>query len=97
MKGYIVTIDREVKDAQGLAALSNRLRGMLEDAGGEFLVRGGNIHPMDDGSTPPARIMVAQFESLEAVQQLFAMSEFVALREERHQFATSTTFIVEGV
>lgn len=96
-KGFCVVIDSVVDDRPALEGLSDRLRDVQENNGGTFLVRGGPIIPMNEDSIHPARITIAQFDSVADARALFTMPEIVALREERHQFATSSMFVVEGL
>ncbi|MXZ90403.1 MAG: DUF1330 domain-containing protein [Chloroflexi bacterium] len=96
-KAYIVRIAEEVIDDEGMEAMYDQVQDILDRAGGKVLVRGGAIHSMNDGSTPPPRIMVAEFDSVAAARSLFDDPEYDRLANLRQQLITASVFIVEGV
>lgn len=91
----MVVIDSEITDPDGLANISGRLAEAVESHGGRFLIRGGAIE-VQGGDLAPARMAVAEFESIEQVRGLFALKAFTELREMRSKFAKANAFIVEG-
>lgn len=96
MKGYVVVIDSEITDAEGLAGIASQLGEALVANGGRFLIRGGEISAYG-GDLAPARVMVAEFDSVEQAKALMELQSFVELREQRSQFAKANAFVVEGV
>lgn len=62
---------------------------------GKHLVRGGAIE-VRGGDLAPARMAVAEFESMEQARALFALESFAEMRAQRSQFASANAFIVEG-
>ncbi|MXZ92700.1 MAG: DUF1330 domain-containing protein [Chloroflexi bacterium] len=97
MKGYVVIIDTEINDPEGLAAMSERVRQVVTRDHGEVLVRGGAITPKHGNAAPPVRMTVVEFNSVEDAEALFEDAGVRELQEERHRYATSTAFIIEGV
>ena len=97
MKGYVVILDTEINDPEGLAAMSERVRQVVTRDHGEVLVRGGTITRKHGDADPPARLTVVEFNSTEDAEALFEDAAVVELQEERHRYATSTVFIVQGV
>ncbi len=95
MSAYIVTIDSEVIDADGLAGIAGRLGAEVEAHGGKYLVRSGDIEAVS-GELPVARITIQEYESMEQVRALFASETFTELRELRGTFVKANVFIVEG-
>ena len=95
-KGYYVVLDWEVGDRPSLEDLSGRLLKVQESNGGFDLVRGGTIHSINDGFPVPERITIVQFPSLADARILMGVPEFVSLRQERHQYADTHAFVVEG-
>ncbi|MXZ90398.1 MAG: DUF1330 domain-containing protein [Chloroflexi bacterium] len=96
-KGYLLAIDAEIRDPEGLAALNERIQTMLRRDRGDILVRGGAIYPMHDGSVPPARITFLEFDSVDEALELFNDPELAEIREERRRYSTPSVFVVEGV
>ena len=97
MKGYVVILDTEINDPEGLAAMSERVRQAVTRDHGEVLIRGGAITPKHGSADPPARLTVVEFNSIEDAEALFEDAVVRELQEERHRYATSTAFIIEGV
>lgn len=96
MTAYMVVIDTEVTDPEGLASLSDRLVETVEAQGGKYLIRGGAIEAKG-GAINPVRMAVAEFDSIDQINALFNMEAFMELRELRGKFAEANAFIVEGV
>ena len=67
----------------------------IQPFGGHYIVLGGKIAP-GEGS-PPRRITIIAFDSMEKAQQWFNSSAAVAARTEAQKFATIRSYFVEGV
>jgi len=92
---FWVTETLEVSDQ---AAFLNVIKGVpatLQRFGGQYIALGGKIAP-GEGS-PPRRITIVAFESLEKAQQWFNSSEAAAARAEAQKFAKIRSYFVEGV
>jgi uncharacterized protein (DUF1330 family) len=92
---YWVTETLEVSDQ---AALLNAIKGVpptIQPFGGHYIVLGGKIAP-GEGS-PPRRITIIAFDSLEKAQQWFDSPAVTAARTEAQKFAKIRSYIVEGV
>ncbi|MCY4485449.1 MAG: DUF1330 domain-containing protein [Spirochaetaceae bacterium] len=96
MKAYIVTIDSEVTDREGMAGLASQLLQEVEAHGGRYLVRGGPIS-VYGGDLAPARAAISEFDSLEQAKALLESERFTELRKQRGKFVQANTFVVEGV
>ena len=96
MKAYIVTIDSEVTDPDGMAGLASQLLAEVEAHGGRYLVRGGAIS-VYGGDLAPARAAISEFDSPEQARALLESERFTALRKQRGKFVQANTFLVEGV
>ena len=92
----MVVIDSEIQDPEGLASISARLSEAVEAHGGRYLIRGGAIE-VSGGDLVPARMAVAEFESIEQVRALFDLDSFAELRALRSNYAKANAFIVQGV
>jgi uncharacterized protein (DUF1330 family) len=96
MSAYIVTIDSEIIDREGLAGVGRQLAAITEAHGGKYLVRGGAVD-VRGGALHPVQMTVIEFESIEQARALFELESFAALRARRSQFAHANAFIVPGV
>jgi uncharacterized protein (DUF1330 family) len=65
--------------------------------GGRQLVRGGRVIAIEGEPTPPPRIAIVAFESVEAAQRWALSPGHVEAMRLYHQAADGRTFIVEGV
>ena len=65
--------------------------------GGRQLVRGGRVIAIEGEPTPPPRIAIVAFESVEAAQRWALSRGHVEAMKLYHQAADGRTFIVEGV
>ena len=96
MKAYIVTIDSEVTDPEGMAGVASQLWEEAEAHGGRYLVRGGAIS-VHGGDLAPARETILEFDSPEQAKVLLDSQRITELRKRRGQFVKANTFMVEGV
>ena len=96
MKAYIVTIDSEVSDPEGMSGLASQLLQEVEAHGGRYLVRGGAIS-VYGGDLAPARAAISEFDSPEQARALLESERLSELRNQRGQFVRANTFLVEGV
>ena len=95
MAAYVVTIDTQVWDLEGLAGLADSLVEAVGAYGGRYIIRTGAIEPKG-GSFTPARMAVAEFESIDQIRELFSDAKFLELRKRRSSFAHANVFVVEG-
>ena len=92
---FWVTETLEVSDQ---AAFLNVIKGVpatLQAFGGQYIVLGGKIAP-GEGS-PPRRITIVGFDSLEKAKQWFDSPAATAARTEAQKFAKIRSYFVEGV
>jgi uncharacterized protein (DUF1330 family) len=68
----------------------------LEQYGGKFLVRGG-AHETLEGGWQPKRLVVIEFESVEAARRWYDSEEYRDLKARRKRATTSEVLRVEGV
>ena len=94
MAVYIVA-DIEVKDWEAYEKYRALVSATIEQYGGKYLVRGGDITP-GEGGWAPERVVILEFPSREAAQRWAASPEYAPVAEIRHRAADSRSFIVEG-
>ncbi|MGA8614021.1 MAG: DUF1330 domain-containing protein [Xanthobacteraceae bacterium] len=68
----------------------------LQDAGGKFVVRGGNI-VVTQGAAPAARIVVLQFPSIDRAQGWWNSQGQKEAQVIGDKYATFRSYIVEGL
>ena len=92
---YWVTETLEVSDQAALLSAIKAVPPTIQPFGGHYIVLGGKIAP-GEGS-PPRRITIIAFDSMEKAQQWFDSPAAVAARTEAQKFAKIRSYIVEGV
>jgi uncharacterized protein (DUF1330 family) len=68
----------------------------LEQYGGRFLVRGGTVETLE-GSPQPKRLVVLEFESVEAAKRWYDSDEYRDLKALRQRAAGGDLILVRGV
>jgi uncharacterized protein (DUF1330 family) len=86
----ITVIDQDVYEE-----FVERVPAVVEQYGGRYLVRGGEVAVLT-GDWQPERIVVVEFDSNDQVQELFASPEFLELAPLREQSTNSRAILVEG-
>lgn len=92
---FWVTETLEVSDQAAFLDVIKSVPATLQRFGGQYIVLGGRIAP-GEGS-PPRRITIVTFDSLEKAQQWFDSPEATAARAEAQKFARIRSYFVEGV
>lgn len=64
--------------------------------GGRYLVRGGKTELLE-GTQPPARVVIVEFDSVHQLKAFWDSPEYTPLRRLRESSATSRIFAVEGL
>lgn len=93
-KGYIVATLR-VEDPHGYEAYRSQVRDMIERHGGNILVRGGQVE-VREGTLERGRVIVIEFESLDAARAFYESDEYQAIVPLRTRHADGVLFLVEG-
>ena len=94
VKGYVV-IDTEPIDPEANSEYVEKVLPVIAAHGGRFLVRTGDVTVVH-GDWAPKRLVILEFESLEAARGFVGSAEFSALDDLRDRAAKSRTVIVEG-
>jgi uncharacterized protein (DUF1330 family) len=94
MAAYFIA-QLEVTDRETFAAYRARVSETIAKHGGRYLVRGGAITPLEE--TPPKpRIVVLEFDSVEAVKRWYESEDYAPLADMRRSATNGPVFIVEG-
>ena len=95
MKGYVVA-NVDVQDMTAYEAYRSRTQQIIEQYGGRFLVRGGDVEVIE-GDPGISRLVILEFPSVEAARRFYNSPEYQAILPHRLDNARSTLFIVNGV
>ena len=95
MKAYLVA-HIEVQDPQGFEAYRERVPAVIAQYGGRYLVRGGTAHPMEGDWRVP-RLVIIEFDSLEAARSFYDSPEYQEILPLRLQASRGDMAFVEGV
>lgn len=95
MKGYVI-VDTEVMDQEAYQEFLARIPGIVEAQGGRFIVRTSDAEPVE-GGWEPKRLVVMEFDSLEAARSFVNSDAYTSHDELRHRAARARIVLVEGV
>ena len=95
MAAYVV-VQVDVKDPGRYEGYKKMVPPSLEKFGGRFVVRGGQVHPME-GTWNPKRFVLVEFPSVAQAKAWWASPEYAAAKALRQATAESQLIIVEGV
>ncbi len=91
-----VVLEFDVKDPDQFKEYAGRSPATVEQHGGRFLVRPGEIVSLK-GDAPGGPFVVLAFDSVEAAQAWASSPEYSAIVPMRDEAADVRAFIVEGV
>jgi uncharacterized protein (DUF1330 family) len=94
MPVYLI-IDVTVVDQDVYEEYVARVPAVVEQYGGRYLVRGGEVAVLT-GDWQPQRIVVVEFDSSDQVQEFYASPEYQTLAPLREQSTNSRAILVEG-
>lgn len=92
----LIIVDIEVLDAERYEEYKRLASISIAAHGGRYLVRGGKSEVLD-GEWSPKRLVVLQFDSVEAAKTWRNSPEYAAAKKVRVECARSNMVVVEGV
>lgn len=95
MTAYVI-YQADVLDADLYAKYREKSPLTLADAGGKFIVRGGEIEVLE-GSPPQGRTVVIEFESMNAARNWYYGKGYTETRRLRAGAAIANAYIIDGV
>lgn len=95
-KGYIVA---EVKahDADAMARYRLFSQAAVEQYGGRFIVRGGAAEILEGKWSPPQRMVIVEFDSVDQAKHFYDSPEYLAARKVREDAAEMNMLVISGV
>lgn len=94
MSAYIV-VQVDIKDPERYDQYRKMVPSTLEQYGGRFLVRGGQVETLE-GSWHPSRFVVIEFDSAEQAKAWWSSAEYKPAKELRQQTSHTEMILVEG-
>ncbi|MGI9506746.1 MAG: DUF1330 domain-containing protein [Geminicoccaceae bacterium] len=86
----------KVHDPDGFARYREKVSPLVEQFGGRYLVRGGELTPVE-GEPPAPRIVVIEFADRAAAERWYHSDAYQEILPLRLNSADGTAVIVEGV
>lgn len=94
-KGYLIA-NLTVHDAERFAEYRAQVSAVIERYGGRYLIRGGAAEQRE-GDVPFGRLVMLEFDSVEAARRFYDSAEYQPLLALRAQAAQTQLALVEGV
>ena len=94
MAAYLI-VNLDVKDREAFERYRAEVPAVIAKHGGRYLVRGGDLHPVE-GGFGLKRLVVLEFPSLEAARAFYASPEYAPLLRLRQESADVDIVLVEG-
>ena len=94
-KGYLLSLYREIKDPDKLAAYAELAGPAVEAAGGKFLARGGQVKAYEAGLAE--RTVLIEFETYEAAKALYDSAPYQKALEALDDGVVRDFRVVEGL
>lgn len=94
MAAYVI-LDIDVKDWAGYERYQKAGAPTLAQYGGRPLARGGETE-VKEGTWLPRRVVMVEFESMDAARRWWDSPEYTAARTLRHAAAETNVVFVEG-
>lgn len=95
MKGYVL-MDAEVIDSEAYSEFAGKSSAAIAAHGGRLLVRTSDIEVVQ-GDWAPKRLVVLEFDSLEAAKGYLGSAEYAALDDVRRRATRAEIVVVEGL
>jgi uncharacterized protein (DUF1330 family) len=94
MSAYLIA-NVDVHDADAYQAYRSRTGAIVERHGGRFIVRGGNVHPLE-GEAWARRLVIIEFPDLTAARNFYDSPEYQEVIPLRTGASDGSLLIVEG-
>lgn len=94
-KGYIIA-QAAVADAVQYEGYKRLAQIAVEKYGGRYVVRGGATHLLE-GDWHPPRLVILEFESVDAAKRFYGSPEYQAAKRARQGAASMNMLVVEGI
>jgi len=94
VKGYIV-IDAEISNREVYSEFAGKVSAAVAAHGGRLIVRTSNVEAIE-GDWVPKRLVIVEFDSLEAAKGYIGSAQYMALDVTRRRATKFRIVVVEG-
>ncbi len=94
MPAYVI-VETDIQDAEQYEQYKAASPAAVAAGGGRFVVRGGELAVLE-GDWEPTRLVVLEFDDLEAAKRWYASEEYQAAKKLRDGAATLRMVAVQG-
>jgi len=95
LTAYVI-YQAEILDADRYEEYKAQAGPSITAAGGRYLVRGGEVAPLE-GELPAGRTVVVEFQTRQAALEWYTGETYTAIRKLREGAAKASMYVVEGV
>jgi uncharacterized protein (DUF1330 family) len=95
MPAYVIA-DIEVTDPSGYQGYAEQAPRTVADHGGRYLARGGALQSLE-GEWRPHRLVILEFESVEAARRWHSSEDYAELKALRQGSSRGSFVVVEGL
>jgi uncharacterized protein (DUF1330 family) len=95
MSAFVI-VDIEVLDPVGYEDYRRLAPPAVQLYGGKYLARGGQTETLE-GTWIPNRLVILEFENVEAAKAWLNSPEYAPARQLRHKYAQTNMLLVEGL
>jgi uncharacterized protein (DUF1330 family) len=92
---YIIS-DVTIRDREAVEIYRTRAAASIEQHGGRYLVRGGNVDVLE-GDWQPSMIIIAEFPNAEIARSWYKSPEYASALQVRDDALIRNLVLVEGV
>jgi uncharacterized protein (DUF1330 family) len=96
LAAFVIVEINGVCDEATYARYREEVSANLANAGGQYLVRGGNVEVLE-GNWRPGRLVVVSFDSMRAARDWWNSSAYAELKSMRQRSTNTKMVIVEGL
>jgi uncharacterized protein (DUF1330 family) len=95
MPAYVIA-DIEITDPSGYEGYAEQAPSTVAAHGGRYLARGGALQSLE-GDWLPHRLVILEFESVEAAQSWHSSEDYAQLKALRQSTSHGSFVVVEGL
>jgi uncharacterized protein (DUF1330 family) len=95
MAAYVI-VEVDVQNPEGYEEYKRLSTAAGAQYGAKFLARGGVVEVWE-GEFSPKRVVILEFEDLEAAKRWYNSPEYTEAKAIRQKYAITNMFVVEGV
>ncbi|MGE5470493.1 MAG: DUF1330 domain-containing protein [Bacteroidota bacterium] len=95
-KGYIIA-EAKVDDVAAFELYRPLSEAAIAQYGGRFVIRGGDAEVLEGAWSPPQRLIVIEFDSVEQARRFYCSDEYQAARKLRENAGVMNMLVAGGV